>query len=238
MNYKEKYNNALIWVESIYPTLSSEQQMEAEGIFPEIAESEDERIRRALIEWVKRIKRYKEQGICSPEIFNGISSDNILAWLEKQGEQKPIDKVETKFKVGDWIFSPAWGTARIIGIGANDSEFLLEYTDGTQENTPIEYVNSAFDKWTIQKAWDGDVLACGDKVSDCPFIFHNLTEELDPRSYCGVNTTHQFQVNDENGRSWCCLDGVRPATKEQQDYLFKKMKEAGYEWEGHTKMLI
>lgn len=72
-----------------------------ETLIPELKEpeSEDERIRRVLIEWVGRIKRYKEQGICSPETFNGISTDNILAWLEKQNEtftKKDVDDAYLK----------------------------------------------------------------------------------------------------------------------------------------------
>ena len=54
-------------------------------IFPELKESEsdDERIRKALIEHVKGI--YK--GCCTEEASK--ERDMFLAWLEKQGEQKP-----------------------------------------------------------------------------------------------------------------------------------------------------
>jgi len=97
-----------------------------EYIFPELKESEDERIRKVLIDY---FNRYKEQEECGIDTFFGISTDNILAWLEKQ-EEKPVeeynitgitsghatgklaeiikniessDKVEPKFKVGDEI---------------------------------------------------------------------------------------------------------------------------------------
>ena len=96
------------------------------NIFPELKESEDERIRKVLIAY---FNRYKEQEECGIDTFFGISTDNILAWLEKQ-EEKPVeeynitgissrhatgklaeiikniessDKVEPKFKVGDEI---------------------------------------------------------------------------------------------------------------------------------------
>ena len=70
-----------------------------EYIFPELKESEDERIRKVLRE---RIIRYDPNN----EILikeEGISQRQFLAWLEKQGEQKPTDKVEPKFKVGQTI---------------------------------------------------------------------------------------------------------------------------------------
>ena len=52
----------------------------AEVIFPELKESEDERIRKALIVWLKN-----SEGQTLPiDRYNA-----ALAWLEKQGEQKP-----------------------------------------------------------------------------------------------------------------------------------------------------
>lgn len=44
MDYEKKYREAQKWIESIYSELSHEQQMEAEAFFPELKESEDERI--------------------------------------------------------------------------------------------------------------------------------------------------------------------------------------------------
>ena len=94
MDYKNKYKNALRWIESIYPTLQHEQQTEAEGVFPELAESEDERIRKELI---------KETKGSEMRLFETVSNDEFVAWLEKLSEQKLTDNVEPKFKVGDWL---------------------------------------------------------------------------------------------------------------------------------------
>ena len=142
---------------------------------------------------------------------------------------------QPKFKVGDWIVNNEDGSiGQITDIIYDESGYGYNHTNG--------WLHSVFEKdfhlWTIQDAKDGDVLACGDKVTDCPFIFHNLTKELNPRSYCGVNTLHHFQDNDENGGFWCYSDEVRPATKEQRDFLFQKMKEEGYKWDVDAKKLI
>lgn len=59
-----------------------------ENTFPELKESEDERIRNVLIYY---FNRYKEQEECGIKTFYGIPTDNILAWLEKQGNHKPTD---------------------------------------------------------------------------------------------------------------------------------------------------
>lgn len=50
---------------------------------PELKESEDDRIRKVLVDY---FKRYKEQEECGIKTFYGIPTDNIIAWLEKQKE--------------------------------------------------------------------------------------------------------------------------------------------------------
>lgn len=57
-------------------------------IFPELRESEDERVVKAIINVFFSHKDY--------EVFFGVSVKDILAWLKKQAEQKPADKIERK----------------------------------------------------------------------------------------------------------------------------------------------
>ena len=66
-----------------------------EPIFPELAESEDERIRKEIIEQINLLKSATLSDLKDKQ-FN-----SWLAWLEKQGEQKPADKVESKWKPTD-----------------------------------------------------------------------------------------------------------------------------------------
>lgn len=76
-----------------------------DDIVPELKESEDERIRKGLIDFVNQY---------GDNFYGQISKEYAIAWLEKQGkqipdnsaktckdEQEPTDKVEPKFKVGD-----------------------------------------------------------------------------------------------------------------------------------------
>jgi hypothetical protein len=77
MNYKEKLEEA----KRLYETANADQKYVLESLFPELAESEDERIRKALRE---RIIRYDPNN----EILikeEGISQRQFIAWLEKQG---------------------------------------------------------------------------------------------------------------------------------------------------------
>jgi hypothetical protein len=75
MDYKEKVIALLNSQE-----LSKEQKEKLEEIFPELAESDDEAIRKAIINVFATHKDY--------EVFFGVSVENILAWLKKQGEKK------------------------------------------------------------------------------------------------------------------------------------------------------
>ena len=61
----------------------------AETYFPELAESEDEKIRKELIAMVKL------------SCTNGDDVDKKIAWLEKQGEQKPDEWSEEYEKAID-----------------------------------------------------------------------------------------------------------------------------------------
>lgn len=71
-------------VKSHYPANKQMLNEALEFLIPELRESEDERIRKVLIDY---FNRYKEQEECGVKTFYGIPTDNILAWLEKQGEK-------------------------------------------------------------------------------------------------------------------------------------------------------
>ena len=68
-----------------------------QDFFPELKESEDERIRKALIDGFTVMKESKN---CGKTFSNhNIPVVDILAWLEKQGEQKlPIEKLPEEMK--------------------------------------------------------------------------------------------------------------------------------------------
>ena len=83
MDYEEKVIALLNSQE-----LSKEQKEKLENIFPELKESEDEKIRKTLIEHIK--------GITSWNYFLGISKEQMIAWLKKQGEKKELKKIEPK----------------------------------------------------------------------------------------------------------------------------------------------
>lgn len=73
IDYEQKYKEALEWMKSLYNGLHGATKEEAEKYFPELKESEDERIRKALVRFHK-----------STIDVDGIKGEEIVAWLEKQ----------------------------------------------------------------------------------------------------------------------------------------------------------
>ena len=80
MDYEKKYNEALKWMRELYPGLHGATKEDAEHYFPELRESEDERIIKTLQEYVKN-RNWR---------LDGPSQGEVLAWLEKQ---KGLDKM-------------------------------------------------------------------------------------------------------------------------------------------------
>lgn len=91
MDYEKAYKEALSRAKSF--ELPEYKNIMA-SIFPELAESEDEKIRNALIRFHK-----------STIDVDGIKGADIIAWLEKQDEQKPI----LDFKASNWYVSKVDG---------------------------------------------------------------------------------------------------------------------------------
>lgn len=77
MTIEEKYNKALEWMRGVYPTLTGAAQEDAEHFFPELKESEDERIRKFLIDILS-------QGTWRKEWPFG--PNKVVAWLERQSQ--------------------------------------------------------------------------------------------------------------------------------------------------------
>ena len=144
------------------------------------------------------------------------------------------EKIEPKFNVGDWIISSVLGTAHIIGT--NDSnEFQLEYIDGKQKFSSIDYVNYAYDKWTINNVKDGDVLFTSSSACSDTFVFKSIDEKGNAECYFAYDSEDGFTEGKYHfiGSASDC----KPATKVQCDFLMKAMKDARYEWDSEKKEL-
>ena len=83
MDYEKKYKEALERAKqfSEKPYLEDSKGI-VDYIFPELKESEDKKILRSLKAVVKEYDMWPERGL---------SMNDVLTWLEKQGEQKPAE---------------------------------------------------------------------------------------------------------------------------------------------------
>ena len=212
MDYKEKVIALLNSQE-----LSKEQKGILEDIFPELKESEDEKIRKEII---SALKFANVKGVY----------DKHIAWLEKQAEQKPTGKVEPKFKVGDWITN---GRYNRLVAGVNSRHY--QFKDGDAKY--IDDIDKKYHLWTIKDAKDGDVLVDSYSKDSIIILYKGIYKERSILAHCGWNG-YNFSVK-TNGLGYGGLDNTNylPATKEQCDLLFEKMKETGHEWDGGKKEL-
>jgi hypothetical protein len=256
--YDEAIERMKSWARGEHPECFTEAQKAAEFIFPELKESEDEKIRKSIIEHLEYLGKYCSESM--PDV------DKWIAWLEKQGEQKhivemksaeeslgidsetynkivdeciygenkPVDKAEPKFHEGDWLVNIECGNiVRVIGVLENN--YRLDYGVDTIGTLCTELVDNDYRLWTINDAKDGDVLAVEQRYDyPSPFIAIYKEGGLDFfNSHCSTGFDEKFYTG-ETGHD---VKGIHPATKEQRDTLMKAMADAGYTFDFEKKEL-
>jgi len=272
----KRYEKALDEAKAIHKAIRKDLKPVIEQIFPELIETEDERIRKEITDFIRR----KFENSCSPTPSKTTLA-NWITWLEqqgekkpgedsltleefenafitkakqydidlpnrswdihalckelyslkhkpKQGEQNPADKVEPKFHEGDWLVTDKGDTVQ-IGIVNNDY-----YTIGNGMLFNMSYVDTCWHLWTIEDAKDGDVLRLGYVIA----IFKKYIGQNNCICYCSYVKGVGFEVPIKNGEDnvYGCRN-TTPASKEERDLLFQKMKEADYEWDANKKEL-
>ena len=208
-------------------------------------------------------KRYAEEyahgEYCHEQSFKWGFQEGV-DWLEKQGEQKETlcdkckkaqpshscqdittlgrcavehkqksaDKVELKFHEGDWVTSDG---ESVFHVMIDNNMYQLETLEGTSCHFSYEIIERKFRPWTIQDAKDGDVLV----DEDNNIGIYKEIEGLYWNSYIYLGCDGKlrgFSIGGSHKQA-----NTRPATKEQRDTFFAKMKEAGYEWDAEKKEL-
>lgn len=277
MDYKEKYQEALDLARTFHDGyIIQGHNGEAgilEEIFSELKESEDEKIRKEIIDflelphhqfvgkrnhekWIAWLENQsKKQGKSALEVWKDMrlevyqqasgnrhepnysddstkmfSLNDIDEIIENISEQSHDDKTKPQFKVGDWIVTPQNKVLQITNIEGTSYVF-----NNASHYWEIYYCDKQCRLWSIDNAKDGDVLVTT-TIRNCPFIYRKTSYKN--------NLAYYYVGIDGNGdltRSVLCHFGstldVTPATKEQRDLLFQKIKEAGYEWDAEKKKL-
>ena len=152
-------------------------------------------------------------------------------------EQNPADKSEVKFKGGDWIVNSKGETAHIIEVVSDfygTLRYYIEWANGNKSDPTLCFVDNDFHLWTIKDAKDGDVLVASDGSI---FLFAGV-DDCACKYYAVLTNDNNIKINKEvKGGYWETSRAVHPATKEQRDLLFQKMKEEGYEWDSEKREL-
>ena len=163
-------------------------------------------------------------------------------WFEKL--------IESKFNVGQYI-TDGYDVCQITSIEDEYNCYkILDFMGGVSTTIPFTLQDN-YHLWTITDAKDGDVLALSwweDKnLWEKIIIFKKYHSEGVKGLYSmpcieGYGNTFKngkIAFDDEKepyySKTWTC--NLHPATKEQRDLLFQKIKEAGYKWNADTKTL-
>jgi len=214
-------------------------------MFPKLKESEDERIRKELLDMCKTLGK-----------------SEWIAWLENQGEQKPADK--PKFKFGDRVKNKKSGVTQILGsciedvyegafpfrikdqddwelvdnfkvgqwiVATGKCVYLIVKIDGSNvtlvDTNGYEYVFdvSSLDdahEWTIEDAKAGDVLFTSSTASNEIFMFKSIDEKGNVKCHFAYDSEDGFREGKYHFIGGA--ENCKPATKEQRDLLlFQKL---------------
>ena len=276
-DYEKEYKTALERAKKLKETCDSTAVIGwCKYIFPELKETEGEKIRKELIDYLKERKSCESYGQYV------LRYDRWITWLEKQGEQKPLftyndilalqccmetskkvqedkelyeqlqnlhdrlhdaywferqsdvdnaDKVESKFKIGDWVVYNRTDHSREVMQIYDIRDNRYYFNDNIHFSWSVKECDEKSHLWTIQDAKDGDILA----EDSCIFIIQKLCGITAAKIYCTLFNDGDFE---DGSTLYFDIDSTKPATKEQCDTLFVRMKEAGYNWDANKKELI
>jgi hypothetical protein len=205
-----------------------------ERIFPEIKKSDDTKIRETLIELVECNER------SGYTLINNVSTSSMINWLKKQSDNDN--------KVGDWvainnIYSEMCLSSPLHIVDSDKTNYRVEDVNGNSGCPKVEYLTSHYHLWTMADAKDGDVLCLYER--DVPKIIFILRGTPNKPSalnyYCYYDITYPDFNFGSVGEGLVLnyeTDVIKPATKEQRELLFQKMKEKGYKWDYENKKPI
>ena len=179
------------------------------------------------------LKNKKEPSVQPEKPSEPVSQPSMPSVDEIPKEEEPE---KPKFKVGDWVVNnTTLNSCHIVKV--EHGQYICDDC-----SFPITKENE-YHLWSIHNAKDGDVLIDKSGSRECPFIFKETkpsdikTDILNPLTvlgYCGIGGAG-FTKGSGWGDTANCI--YYPATKEQCDFLFQKMKESGYEWDADKKEL-
>lgn len=208
MDYEKKYKESLEKARELYNDERTHVGMTPiylTEIFPELKDSEDERIRKKLIDLIYKVYANTSYITC-------VEHEDMLSWIEKQSKksqsksalesinEEKVDnsnKVKPKFKIGDWVVDKSGFVQQVLDF--REGIYICAYNSFTTNCESNYYL------WTISDAKDGDVL-CGFPKDNYPWlgIFCKLNNKDNFDSYCYLQAgrTGKFCPPNEKKYFW------------------------------------
>ena len=179
-------------------------------------------------ELTKRLCSEYTQKLYNPSILSNSSNT-------EKNERQSDDKIEPRFKVGDWvIFTTSGNSGNLYQVEKKGNyEYTLMKNNGC--SFCLSFSNEELIReWTVQDANDGDIIHFGTVTA----IFKKYIGREKCICYCSFCKDGGFEIPIENGEDnvYGCYNAT-PATKEQRDVLIKAMNDAGYKWDIETNTL-
>jgi len=126
MDYEKKYKEALERAKVIYqgsykPDTAATIAETLQNVFPELKEEyEDEKIRKELIDFFQDWHKIKPSRL-------SVNVSDILAWLEKQGEQNLVNFEEAEKEKSDFVSGKFIQCRKSFNEFKEDNSYWLEY---------------------------------------------------------------------------------------------------------------
>lgn len=142
-------------------------------------------------------------------------------------------KTNQEFNAGDWVVNRRNGTVHQIecivrNVSNNKNAYNL--TDG--EYIPTSNIGD-YHLWTINDAMPEDVLV----ASDGSMFLCNGYDDHGVKYFVSLTKDGKLNISDGT-HYWETARSCHPATKEERNLLFTKIKEEGYEWDEKNMRLI
>ena len=146
--------------------------------------------------------------------------------------------MEGKLKKGDWLVHNE--RKHIVKV-VNPTPMVYEVVTilGYHHTITDTAIENNYHLWTLEDAKDGDVLSFNDgHGNDSIELIKSITGKKIEFWFCLTNGNY-YEVFDgiTPYTNLVSRKDATPATKEQRDLLFRKMNEAGYEWDAEKKEL-
>ena len=169
----------------------------------------------------------KEYYRCTNELI-AIKDQDDYEFPPMNRIQTHTDKVEPKFKVGDWCIDNEDGIIFQI-VKVLDKTYRYRTNEGKEYSCARYSLELDARLWNISDTKEGDVLV--DSLGNV-CIYQEPSTKLMYHSHCYGN--HKYFIYMGGSHE---IVGSYPATKEQCDKLEKAMADAGYKWDEEKKKL-